>query len=124
MNANPILDSLPKNLSGLFTETGEVEIDKTCEFLKISRRELAEAFNLTAEQLRPERIAPTTKERLSQLAGVIEFLSETFEGDLNKTKFWLNTPNMNFGGTSPRHLILSGRFNKVQKFILSTKQGY
>lgn len=121
---NLILDTMPKNLSGLFTNTGEVEIEKTCEFLKISRRELAEAFNLSSEQLRPERISSTTAERLKELAGIIEYLFELFDGDKNKAKFWLNTPNLNFGGTSPRNLILKGRFNKVLKFVVSAKQGY
>ena len=69
-------------------------------------------------------IASKTKERLKELAGAIEFVAETFDGDVNKAKRWINSPNLNFGGSSPKNLILKGRINKVTKFIYAAKNGY
>lgn len=122
MSRNAISESLMKNYLGLFDEEGEVSVEKTSDFLNVSKKELAEAFNLTADQLREERMASKTKDRVKELAAALEFVAETFEGNISKTKFWLNTPNPIFGGSSPKVLIIRGRYNKVLKFILAAKQ--
>jgi len=121
---NAISNSMMKNFLGLFTETGEVRVEETREFLKLSRIELANAFGLSPDQIREERMATKTRERVTELATALEFVAETFDGDKAKTLFWLNTPNPNFGGSTPKNLILRGRFHKLLKFILASKQGY
>ena len=121
---NAISRSSISNVLGFFTETGDLKVDEVSNFLDISRAELASAFGLTADKLRPDRIATKTKERLKELAGAIEFVAETFDGDVNEAKKWINSPNLNFGGSSPKHVILKGRVNKVIKFIWSAKSGY
>ncbi|POB13631.1 antitoxin Xre/MbcA/ParS toxin-binding domain-containing protein [Halobacteriovorax sp. DA5] len=121
---NAISNSAISNVLGFFTETGDLKIDEMSRFLEISRAELASAFNLTADKIRPNRIAAKTKERLKELAGAIEFVAETFEGDVNKAKKWINSPNLNFGGSSPKSLILKGRVSKVTKFVYAAKSGY
>lgn len=124
MLENAISKTLFSSYLGLFTDTGDIKIDETCAFLQMSRAELAEAFGLTSDQLRPDRIANKTKERLKDLAGAMEFVAKTFDGNIDKTKAWFNAPNLNFGGTSPKNLILKGRANKVIKFILAAQEGY
>ncbi len=124
MLENAISNSIMKNFLGLFTETGEVKIEETREFLKLSKIELANAFGLSPDQIREGRMAAKTKERVTELATALEFVAETFDGDKAKTLFWLNTPNPNFGGSTPKNLILRGRFHKLLKFILASKQGY
>lgn len=121
---NAISNSDMPNVLGFFTETGDLRVDEMSQFLEISRTELASAFGLTADKLRPNRISPKTKERLKELAGAIEFVAETFEGDVNKAKKWINSPNLNFGGSSPKSLILKGRVAKVTKFVFAAKSGY
>ena len=120
---NSISQSLSKNFLGLFTEEGEVDIDATSELLEISRAELAKAFGISPDKIRPNRVGAKTKERINELAGALEFVAETFDGDKKKTLFWLNTSNPNFGGTSPKNLIVRGRYHKVLKFILAAKAG-
>ena len=112
------------NIFGLFSDTGKVDVEKTREFLDLSRSELAKAFGLTADQIRADRMSIKTEQRVTELAAAIEFVGETFEGDKEKTVFWLNTPNPNFGGSSPKQLIVAGRYNKLLKFIIAAKQGY
>lgn len=112
------------NSLGFFNETGDVRVDVVQEFLDVSRKEMAQIFGVSADALRDDRISQKTKERLVELAGAIEFVAEAFKGDLNKTKFWLKTPNPNFGGSSPRQLILHGRYQYVLKFILASRKGY
>jgi uncharacterized protein (DUF2384 family) len=119
-----IMESLFQNRLGFFSETGDVKIDEVQKFLEISRKELAHIFGVSADALREERISQKTKERLSELAGAIEYVADVFEGDLKKTQFWIKTPNPNFGGSSPRQLIVAGRSQYVLKFILAARKGY
>jgi hypothetical protein len=121
MVSNQITESLPKNHLKLFDENGDVKIEETREFLEISRAELAELFSLTTDQLRPDRIGPKTKDKITELAGALEFVADSFNGDVKKAKAWFKMPNLNFGGASPRELILRGKKNKVLQFILSSK---
>ncbi len=124
MIENTISESLLSNFLGLFTKEGEVDVEATREFLNISKKELAQAFGLSADQIRTTRIGRMTKERIKELASALEFVAETFDGNREKTQFWINTPNPNLGGSSPKHLIINGRYRKVQKFILAAKSGY
>jgi hypothetical protein len=118
---NLIVESGIKNHLGLFQKSGDPDVDATVEFLETSRKELAEAFGFTDQQLRPERLSGLAKDRIRQLAGALEFAAEAFNGDPVKTKFWIKTPNPNFGGASPRELIIRGRYKKVLQFILAAR---
>jgi putative toxin-antitoxin system antitoxin component (TIGR02293 family) len=120
---NIISNSLLKNYLNLFDQSGEVKLEDIRSFLGVPKAELAKAFGMSADQLRDNRLSSKTEERLKELAAALEFVADTFEGDINKTRFWLNTPNPNFGGATPKNLIVRGRYNKLLKFILAAKQG-
>ena len=117
-----IENSILQNRLGFFDNSGDVKVEAVQNFLEISRKELAQIFGVSPDALREDRISRTTKERLGELAGAFEFVSEIFKGDLNKTKFWLKTPNPNFGGSSPKQLIVNGRYQYVLKFILASRE--
>ena len=105
---------------GLFDRTGTVKIKKVMDFMDISRAELASAFGLTGDQLRPNRIAPRTKEIIGELAGTIEYVADAFSGNQDKTRKWFNLPNVHFGGSAPKKIILAGRFHRIRNFIYSS----
>ncbi len=119
---NPIIESTSKNYLKLFSNTGEVHVEKTINFIDMSLTELAEAFRFTKDQVRLERMSPRVIAKIKELAGALEMVAEVFNGNEEKTKFWINTPNPNFGGSAPRDIILRGRFAKVQSFILAAKK--
>lgn len=108
-----------KNYLGIFDENGDPSVEKMTKFLSMSRKELAEAFGLSPEQVRPERMSETAKERIRELAGTLEFVAEIFHGETTKALFWVKTPNPHFGGVSPREMIIRGRQRKVQAFVLT-----
>lgn len=118
-NVNPILNI--KTPIGLFDKKGAVKVEKLMNFMDISRSELASAFGFTGDQLRPERMANRTKEVMGELAGVIEQVANSFSGNEEKTRKWFNLPNVHFGGSAPKKVILSGRFRRVKSFIYSSQ---
>lgn len=110
---------ISKNYLGLFTKTGDPIVEAMIDFLQISQKELAEAFGLTIDQIRPNRMSELAKQRVRDLAGTLEFVAEIFSGNKEKALFWVKTPNPNFGGISPRDLIIRGRQKKVLDFVLA-----
>jgi uncharacterized protein (DUF2384 family) len=100
-----------------YSPQGEVQVEKVWDTLSASRTELATALGYEPDQLRPERLTGKAKERVEQIASALEFVSETFGGDINKTLYWIRTPNLNLGNYSPKQLILRGKFKKVLEFI-------
>jgi len=121
---NLIQASLVPHPLNLISNSGDVDIEATREFLEISRQELATAFGFTADQLRPERMSDKVRERIKELATALELAAVALNGDRQKTLYWLKTPNPNFGGASPRALILKGRAHKVMQFIFSASTAY
>ena len=116
---NPIVNV--KTPIGLFDKKGAVKVEKLMKFMDISRAELASAFGLTGDQLRPERMAGRTKEVMGELAGAIEQVANSFSGNEEKTRKWFNLPNVHFGGSAPKTVILSGRFHRLKRFIYSSQ---
>lgn len=118
---NQISRSTPTNYLKFYSENGDVQVEPVLNFLDASRAELAEALGYHSDQLRQERLTGKAKERMEQLASALEFVSATFDGDETKTRFWIRTPNLNFGGFSPKQLILRGKYKKVLDFILAAR---
>ena len=116
---NSLQESSMKNYLGLFDEVGDPIVENMTKFLSISRKELAEAFGLSIDQIRPDRMSDIAKERVRELAGILEFVADIFTGDKKKALFWIKTPNPHFGGVSPRELIIRGRQRKVLSFVLA-----
>lgn len=118
-NINPLFNI--KTPIGLFDKKGSVKIDRLINFMDISRSELATAFGFTGDQLRLKRMATRTKEVITELAGAIEHVANTFLGNEDKTRKWFNLPNVHFGGSTPKKIILAGRFRRVKDFIYSSQ---
>ena len=112
---------MPTNHLKLYTDSGEIQVEKVWDFLDASRAELAEALGFQPDQLRADRLTGKAKDRVEQLASALEFVSATFDGDETKTRFWIKTPNLNFGGFSPKQLIIRGKYKKVLDFILAAR---
>jgi hypothetical protein len=112
------------NRLGLRNEVGEVKIDAVQALLGVSEKELAQVFEMTSDELAEYKVTAKNKGKIFEIASAIESVSETFNGDSDKIKFWFKTPNPNFGGSSPQQLIVNGRSQYVFKFILASKSGY
>ena len=122
--AGGLVSSVIVNRLGLVNEVGEVKIDAVQELLGVSKKELAQFFEMSSDVLGEDQVSPKNKEKLVELTGAIELVAEAFKGDLDKVKFWFKTPNPNFGNSSPQQLIVNGRSQYVVKFILASRNGY
>lgn len=112
------------NYLGLFDDKGEIDLQKACDFLEFSKKQLAESFGLKDSAIRTDRMSQGTKERLYDLATAMEKVAILMKGDTNKTRLWFKVPNPNLGGNSPRNLILLKRSGVLFDFINSAMNGY
>lgn len=61
------------------------------------------------------------KKYMRVIYGIISILYDFFQ-DEEKCIVWLDTPNMNFGGSRPVDLINSGRAAKVALWLKAAKE--
>lgn len=54
---------------------------------------------------------------------IVKMLDQFFKGDAAKVAIWLETSNLNFGGSSPIKVIKQGRVNKVHLFVKHSLEG-
>ena len=116
---NPAQELGINNYLDLFTKEGDPIVERVTNLLAVSQRELAEAFGLSTDQIRPDRMSEVAKQRVKELAGTLEFVAEIFHGNKTKALFWIKTPNPHFGGVSPRDMIIRGRQKKIHSFVLA-----
>lgn len=55
---------------------------------------------------------------------VIDYLMENFSYSYEFAVNWINSSNVNFGGSSPEDLINTGKIDKIMLFLICAKEGY
>lgn len=120
MLQNEISQSAMKNHLKLFSKTGAVNIKRTLELTGVSFEQALQIYGKKAFRKKGEP-TPLFQAYIRQLATTLEFVAETFEGDLEKTRFWWLTPNPSFGGLSPFDLYSKRRVRLVFDFVLKIR---
>ena len=100
------------------------DIEFVSKTLDISLMKIIPVIGLSLEDFELDRISYEKTKRIQSLVSSLEFVINTFGEDIPKAKYWLYTPNLNFGGASPRKVILSGKVDKFIRFIESAREGY
>ena len=68
-----------------------------------------------------QEIPRKVRDRLEEIASIINMVAEVFEGDPAKTALWFKTSNPMLGDVSPRDMIRLGRYDKLRKFIVGAR---
>lgn len=102
--ASPQLGLESTNYLGLFDDKGDPIVSRMTKFLSLSQKQLADAFGLSIDQIRPERMSEMAIQRVRDLAGILEFVARIFKGDEKKTLFWIKTPNPHFGRSRSKRI--------------------
>lgn len=112
-----------QNTLGLLSTTG-ISVEKICSILDLPKKQLADAFGVSENGIREDRMSQRTKDMFYNLVECMEKVAFLLDKDEDKTKLWFRSPNQNFGGSSPRTLIIHRRFDIIKKFIDATSEGY
>jgi hypothetical protein len=59
------------------------------------------------------------RERMEEIASVMNMVAQTFQGDEDKTVAWFKARNPLLGDISPRDMIRLGRYERLRRFIIN-----
>lgn len=105
-----------------FYKGGEVQPKIMMKFLGITRKDVCEMTGTHSATLRfDDRMQDSVRTAFIELANMIEFVANVFEGDRNKARIWFIITNLNLGDLSPVDMIKLGKANKLAQFIYSAK---
>jgi antitoxin Xre/MbcA/ParS-like protein len=118
VNHNSIFRNVPdKDYLCLFAK-GEAYPSKVVHFVDLKKEEVARATGVPSNSIRyDERMPQVLKDRLREIATLLNLVAQFFEGDQEKTLLWFKTPNPMLGNISPRDMIRFGRYKKLLKFV-------
>lgn len=92
---------------------------KVVDFLRLKKPELAKVAGVAPASVRYDHKMPAeVRERIEEIANVIELVAQFFDGDAAKTALWFKTPNPMLGNISPRDMIRYGRYDRLRRFVV------
>jgi uncharacterized protein (DUF2384 family) len=112
-----------KNILGLFEPAGTVSVQRTKEFLKFTKEDIASATNVPGSSVRFDHRMPSeVRDRMVEIATICELVAEHF-GSGEKAALWFKISNPLLGSRSPRDMLRMGRFKKLHRFIVEALMG-
>lgn len=90
------------------------------DLLELKKREVSKIAQVAESSVRYDHAMPIkVRERLEEIASVVNLVAGVFDGDVHKTALWFRTRNPLLGEVAPRDMIRLGRYDKLRKFIVS-----
>ena len=103
---------------------GSADPKSIVDFLEFQKSDVSKATGQPKASIRyDERIPAEVRKRIQEIGNIINLVAEYFDGDLEKTKLWFDTPNPLLGDMSPRDMIRYARHLKLRRFVLSALSG-
>jgi uncharacterized protein (DUF2384 family) len=113
-----LFDSIPKHDYLNLYQGKQLRFNRITDLLNLKQDEVSNATGVPRGTIRyDQKMSQQLKERLNDLATLLNLVAGYFNGDQEKTLHWFATPNPMLGYISPRDMIVVGRFNKLLKFV-------
>jgi hypothetical protein len=91
------------------------------EFLDLDNQAVSRISSVAKSSVRWDNNMPTAvRERMEEIAGIVNMVANVFEGDAPKTALWFRTRNPLLGDISPRDMVRLGRYDKLRRFIINS----
>ncbi len=88
-------------------------------FLRFSKVDVARIALVSPASVRFDHKMPApVMQRLTQVAILCGHVAQHFDGDAPKTAVWFMTANPRLGDLAPRDMILRGRYEALQRFVM------
>jgi hypothetical protein len=96
------------------------EPKRVSELLGLKKDDVSRLSDVSVKSVRyDEAIPEQVRERLEEIANVMNMVGAEFNGDIDKTVTWFKTRNPMLGDVSPRDMIRLGRYERLRKFIIN-----
>lgn len=103
-----------------FGEGDRFDAKKVTEWLDLKKSDVSRITDVAQTSVRWDSAMPgIMRDRLEEIAVVINSVAQVFDGDSAKTALWFRTRNPMLGDVAPRDMIRLGRFDRLRRFIIN-----
>ena len=103
-----------------FWEQSHFRPTRVTDFLSLEKKDVSRIASVSDKSVRyDEKMPEAVRDRLEEIANVVNLVAGTFRGDIIKTALWFKTQNPILGDVSPRDMIRLGRYDRLRKYVLA-----
>lgn len=93
---------------------------RVVQLIALKKDDVAKLASVATSSVRFDNAMPqAVRDRLEEIATVMNMVAETFDGDEDKTVAWFKASNPLLGDISPRDMLRFGRYQRLRRFILN-----
>lgn len=102
-----------------FWEQSRFQPGRVTDFLRLEKRDVSRIASVSDKSVRyDEKMPEAVRDRLEEIANIVNLVADTFQGDITKTALWFKTQNPILGDVSPRDMIRLGRYDRLRKYVV------
>ena len=102
-----------------FWEQSHFQPSRVTDFLRLEKRDVSRIASVSDKSVRyDDKMPEAVRDRLEEIANIVNLVAGTFQGDITKTSLWFKTQNPILGDVSPRDMIRLGRYDRLRKYVV------
>ena len=114
-----LLDTVPDYFLQ-FGHGSSFDAKRVSVFLGLKKDDVSRLAVVSVKSVRyDEAIPEQVRERLEEIASIINMVAQALKGDTDKTNAWFRARNPMLGDVSPRDMIRLGRYERLRLFIIN-----
>jgi hypothetical protein len=93
---------------------------RVADVLGLNKDDVSRLASVSVKSVRYDDAIPLqVRERLEEIANIINLVAQAFDGNIDKTVSWFGARNPLLGDVSPKDMIRLGRYERLRKFIIN-----
>ena len=97
-----------------------LDAKRVTALLSLKKEDVSKIATVAPSSVRYDESMPVAvRERMEEIASVMNMVAQTFQGDEDKTVAWFKARNPLLGDISPRDMIRLGRYERLRRFIIN-----
>jgi uncharacterized protein (DUF2384 family) len=97
-----------------------LDAKRVTALLSLKKEDVSKIATVAPSSVRYDESMPlAVRERMEEIASVMNMVAQTFQGDEDKTVAWFKARNPLLGDISPRDMIRLGRYERLRRFIIN-----
>lgn len=114
-----LFDTVPEDVMH-FGHGSAFVAKKVPEMLGLKKDDVSRLAAVSVKSVRyDEHIPEKVRERLEEIANIINMVAKAFDGDAEKTSAWFRARNPLLGDIAPRDMIRLGRYERLRRFVIN-----
>lgn len=102
-----------------FWQQSHFQPSRVTDFLRLEKRDVSRIASVSDKSVRyDDKMPEAVRDRLEEIANIVNLVAGTFQGDITKTSLWFKTQNPMLGDVSPRDMIRLGRYDRLRKYVV------